>query len=177
MNICSMNNTQPDLPDTGGTCCYGAVIYGPGRCTCWTPVFDLEQAEPDQQLVTWLAAGIEPNTRQRMCHGCAYRPNSPEQSDDPTYLGDHDELERIAREDRFWCHQGMRRPVAWRHPTSVEVPGHPGGYQPPIVNNVPYKADGTPGELCAGWAARHRAVDATRSPRKPGKDGGLPWTT
>lgn len=29
---------------------------------------------------------------------------------------------------------------------------------PPIVNAVPYRADGTPAELCAGWSARSRAL-------------------
>ena len=35
-------------PDAGdGTCCYGSAILGPGHCTCWEPVYNLEQAEPD----------------------------------------------------------------------------------------------------------------------------------
>ena len=34
----------------------------------------------------------------------------------------------------------------------------PGGYDPPIVDSVPYRTDGTPEELCAGWDARRRAL-------------------
>lgn len=37
---------DPELPDTGGGCCIGADVYGPGGCTCWRPVHDLDQADP-----------------------------------------------------------------------------------------------------------------------------------
>lgn len=156
---CHLNDAEPDLPDTGGSCCWGVVVYGPQRCTCWEPVYDLEQASPDPEAARWLAAGIEPSTRRRMCGDCAYRPGSPERSGDETYAGDPEFLEHIAGAgERFWCHQGMRRPVLWRHPSGIEIPGHPGAYRPPKVGGVPYKADGTPGDLCAGWAARGRAL-------------------
>lgn len=156
--------TEGDVfPDAGnGACCMGAAMRGPNSCTCWQPVYDLDQADPDPNAVQLLAGGIEPNTRTQMCVDCAYRPGSPEKSGDPTYQGDGDELERIAREDRFWCHQGTRRPVRWVHPSGVEVPGHPGSYRPPIIGAVPYKADGSPSDLCAGWAARHRALTAPK---------------
>jgi hypothetical protein len=45
-------------------------------------------------------------------------------------------------------------PVAYRHPSGAEIPGHPAGYDPPIVDGVPCKADGTPADLCAGWLLR-----------------------
>lgn len=45
MNLCHLNSPPPDLPDTGGTCCWGAVVYGPEHCTCWTPIYDLAQTE------------------------------------------------------------------------------------------------------------------------------------
>lgn len=62
----------------------------------------------------------------------------------------------------FYCHQGIRKPIAWRHPPSgTEIPGHPGGYDPPIQDGVPYKADGSPAFICAGWLLR-RAKEAER---------------
>lgn len=60
----------------------------------------------------------------------------------------------MATGEPFACHQGMRRPVKWVHPSGAEVLGHPAGYAPPIVDGVPYKADGTPGDLCGGWFLR-----------------------
>lgn len=158
------HDAGPDFPDTGGTCCMGAAIYGPARCTCWKPIYDLEQAEVDKDAVRALAAGVTPTTRDTMCPDCAYRPNSPEKSGDEGYAGDSDTLEGLAaRGDRFWCHTGIRRPVKWVHPSGIEIPGHAGNYMPPIVNNVPYKADGSPAELCAGWDARRRALAASRT--------------
>lgn len=47
----------------------------------------------------------------------------------------------------------MRQPAHWRHPSGAMTPGSPMNYQPPIVDGTPYKADGTPGDLCAGWVA------------------------
>jgi hypothetical protein len=150
----------PDAPDAGeGACCIGAAVYGPERCTCWEPVHDLEQATPDPELVQWLAAGIQPVTRRRMCADCAYRPGSPERTGDKGYQGDAESLHELAAAgERFWCHQGIRRTAAWRHPAGVEAPGSPAAYDPPIVDAVPYRADGTPAELCAGWDARRRAI-------------------
>nr|MDT0660822.1 hypothetical protein [Micromonospora sp. DSM 115978] len=54
----------------------------------------------------------------------------------------------------FWCHQGMRRPFRWEHPDGRTVDGSPDDYQPPTLAGVPFRADGSPGLLCAGWAAR-----------------------
>lgn len=148
-----------NLPDAGGgMCCYGAAVYGPERCTCWEPEYDLEQADPDPTAMALLAAGVQPSTRSRMCGDCAYRPGSPEKRGAPDHDGDPDALEEFAAVSRFWCHQGMRRPVRLRHPSGTAVDGHPAAYAPPVVDAVPYRADGSPGELCAGWAARRRAL-------------------
>jgi hypothetical protein len=152
------------FPPVGdGNCCWGALVRGPESCLCWQPVYDLNQQAPDATAVTLLRAGIEPTTRTTMCGDCAYRPNSPEKNSDPTYNGDPEFLERIARDaERFWCHQGMRRPLKWVHPSGQEIPGSDAAYDPPKakVDNgfVPFKADGTPAELCAGWDARRRAL-------------------
>lgn len=143
-------------------CCYGYMHDGWRGCTCWVPVFNAERQEtPDAEHVRLLAAGIEPNTRGEMCVDCAYRPGSPEKRGDQSYRGDADFLEEIARKgERFWCHQDLLIVTAWRHPSGVEVPGHPGAYMPPIVAGVPYKSDGSSGEVCAGWNARRRALAA-----------------
>lgn len=137
----------PDLPDAGeGGCCYGAAIYGPHRCTCWEPVYDLEQ-----QPVRPGDMGL----RVKMCPDCAFRKNSPERRGDEGYQGDTEFLDGLVMTgEPFACHQGIRRPVAWRHPSGAEIPGHPAGYAPPLHDGKPYKADGTPADLCAGWAAR-----------------------
>ena len=137
------------LPDAGeGTCCEGAAIYGPQRCTCWAPVHDLDQApiQPGMPM---------PPVPVRMCRDCAYRPSSPERTGAAGYAGDSEFLDDlVATRTPFYCHQGIRRVVAHRHPAGVEVPGHAGEYDPPILAGVPYRADGTPALLCAGWLLR-----------------------
>lgn len=55
--------------------------------------------------------------------------------------------------------------MAWRHPAGMRIPADPGrdgDYQPPIVLGVPFRADGQPGLLCAGWAGRD-VIASTRS--------------
>lgn len=159
---------RKDFPDVGlGVCCMGAAMRGPQSCTCWKPIFDLEQVQPSAELARWLAAGITPVTRKRMCAACAYRPNSPERRGDPTYAGTEEGLDELALADRFWCHVGIRRPIAWRHRNGIVLAGHPGDYDPPIINGVPYRADGTPAELCAGWHARRRALLAAERRADP----------
>jgi hypothetical protein len=133
-----------------GFCCEGSAVKGPQYCTCWTPAFSLEQAEP-------VTGG--PGTRGELCQDCAYKPGSPERSGDERYNGDAEFLARIAETgEPFFCHQGIRRAVKLVHPSGAEVGVLPGDYRPPIVDGVPYKADGSPGELCAGWAARRQKV-------------------
>jgi hypothetical protein len=90
-----------------------------------------------------------------MCPDCAFRPGSPERRGEPGYQGTDGELDDfVANGSSFFCHQGIRKPVTLAHPSGAEVAGHPAAYDPPIVGGVPYRADGSPGELCAGWAAR-----------------------
>jgi hypothetical protein len=114
----------------------GSWEEGPRSCTCWEPVYDLKQRHPD---VT-----AEPKTRTGKCDDCAYRENSPERQADPYALVDI---------DVFYCHKGIRRPKEWRHPDGRVRPGDPADYQPPVVNRVPYKANGQPALRCGGWAA------------------------
>lgn len=127
-------------------CCVGALEEGPVGCSCWEPVYDLVQVPPHTHLVA--------GTRHRMCDDCAYRHDSPEHQGDDRY---QENLSDAA--SPFWCHQGMRKPVAWRHPAGITVTVDVDAYTPPVVNGVPYKANGEPGERCAGWAAAHRQPD------------------
>jgi hypothetical protein len=145
--ICGNFGRAVKYPDAGeGMCCYGAAFRGPQGCTCWEEAHDLSQAEP---------VPAQPATRSVACGDCAYRPDSPERRGEEGYAGDADTLDMLTYGDQpFWCHQGMRRVLALRHPSGVSLPGHPGHYDPPVRDRVPYKADGTPGDICAGWAAR-----------------------
>lgn len=124
-------------------CCMGSAEHGPADCTCWEPVYDLEQAEPDRSA--------EPATRAAMCADCAYRPDSPERQGDDRYRPNE-----ATADAPFWCHQGLRKPIAWRHRLGITVECDTDAYAPPVIAGVPYKADGSPGERCAGWAAHHR---------------------
>ena len=137
------------LPDAGsGECCMEAVLDGPQACTCWKPVYRQEQ-EP--------AKAGPSNVQPRPCADCAYRGDSPERNGDDSFSGDWGELEDLAISGRpFYCHAGMRRKERWEHPSGAVVEGHPGDYDPPVIDGVPRKADGSPADLCGGWHARAR---------------------
>ena len=136
-----------ELPEVGfGGCCMGSAAFGPDRCTCWEEVYDLKQRKPRPAA---------PKVRATACADCAYRPDSPERNGAKGYAGDADRLDDLALGDQpFYCHQGIRRAVKLRHPEGVEIDAHPASYRPPMVDRVPYRADGKPAEICAGWAAR-----------------------
>lgn len=155
-----------------GLCCYSKIEYGPERCTCWEPVFDMEQAEPVTERVGMVAGEIPARggqsahprlcdlhetptrsvtVRSKCCHDCAYRAGSPERDGgftEEALLALPAQAHRV-----FACHQGMVRVIRWTHPCGVEVPAGEGDYRPPVIDGVAFKADGTPAELCAGWAA------------------------
>lgn len=141
---------------TGGWCCMGAAEYGFDRCTCWEPVYDLEQS-------TTPRPDIEPGpaTRSEMCVDCAFRPDSPERSGDERYDHADGDLSDLTH---FWCHQGIRKPIAWRHPAGITVTCDVDAYDPPVRiidgEPVPLKADSTPADRCAGFAAYARAREA-----------------
>lgn len=141
----------PEVLNAGkGMCCVAAAEGGALECICWKPVYDTDQQD--------LRPGAPmPESPPRMCGDCAYRPRSPERTGDPAYQGDSEFLHRIAGDGHpFWCHQGMRRPLKWVHPSGAEIPGSPAGYRPPIHGGTPYKADGTAATLCSGWYLLHR---------------------
>jgi len=146
-----------DFPDAtnGIPCCEGYAAYDHSRCTCWEPVYDQEQ----QPYVE----DSKPVARKSPCHDCAYRKGSPERSGEKGYRGDEDELNHIAATGQeFWCHQGMRRPIAYRHPSGMQVPSHPAAYAPEIIviegKPTPLKADGTPACICGGWSGKRKAL-------------------
>jgi hypothetical protein len=141
-----------DDPDQGyGSCCMGAAMQGVDYCTCWEPVFDLEQDQALQE------GPMEQLTK--CCHDCAFRQGSPERDRDGALPYS---IEVTVDEGRgFMCHQGMRRTIAWRHPDGREVPAGDGDYQPPQVKGPPgagraWRADGRPGQLCGGYGAHRR---------------------
>jgi len=129
-------------------CCDGSAMRGLAHCTCWEPVYDVAQTPP----ITDTVAGAMTDK----CHDCAFRPGSPERADE--FM--REELYALPDTGApFWCHQGMRQPHHWRHATlGIEVPGDPADWQPPIIDGIPYLADGHAGNLCAGWLALRLAA-------------------
>ena len=128
--------------DTNGGCCWGDTMAGPEGCTCWQPVFDIDQ-EP-------LDTAAKVTCRPTMCADCAYRPGSPERADTFTEVA---LLNLHAEGELFWCHQGLRAPIQWRHPDGRTVAGSPMDYRPAHHKGVPYQTNGQPAQLCAGWMA------------------------
>lgn len=134
---------HPDADPVG--CCMGEALDGPEGCTCWRPVYEVDQAEPrPPQCNEDLLVQV------RMCGDCAFRKDSPERAD----KWSEDALFDLARGGKpFWCHQGMRRPIRHVHPDGRVVDGDTADWNPPSVQGIPYQADGSPGLLCAGWMA------------------------
>lgn len=146
-SICGGDSSYParvwaeQHPDDFRGCCEGDAIYGPERCTCWTPVYAVEQQPPRPDYV---------QAQTSMCGDCAFRPGSPERDGS---LVEEALYESVRGGTPFWCHSGMRRPLKWMHPDGSEVEGSPDDWAPPIVGSMPYQADGSPALLCAGAVA------------------------
>src|SRR5579871_4574369 len=148
---------EHDYPDVtnGIPCCMGYAAGGPGHCTCWEPIYDQEQQPFNPEAVV--------TSRDSMCHDCAYRKGSPERTGEDGYAGDEDMLEHAVYSGTpFWCHQGVRKIVAYRHPTGAEIPAHAAAYGWLIktINGraTPLKADGTPADICGGWCKKRLKV-------------------
>lgn len=141
--------TEDDADALAAGCCMGQAVYGVRRCTCWEPVYDCDQAEP----VLPVPAGsitVRPGGR---CGDCAFRKDSPERAE----LWSEEELLGLAvAGEPFWCHDGMRRPAFYEHPKLGRVSGSTADWRPPQLSGVPFKRDGSPGFLCAGWAQEVR---------------------
>ena len=141
----------PDVTD-GEPCCYGYAIHGPGRCTCWRPVHDLPQRK---------VKPAKPAVRARCCGDCAFRPDSPERNGVEGYQNNSQaEIDALVQGSAtFFCHQGTRRIIAYEHePTGATIDAPPADYDPPIMNNVPYKANGKPQDICAGLCAARKRI-------------------
>lgn len=142
----------PDVGDLG--CCYGSAVYGPARCTCWVPVYDQQQLPPR----TDEPSGVMP----AMCSTCAFRPGSPERTGYAKAMHGAEDLDRLVAERQpFWCHDGLLAPVAYLHPPTMSwlVLTDDQQFHPPQQRDAwgvptPYRVDGSPGDLCGGWAAR-----------------------
>lgn len=132
-------------PDDALRGCCDGEIQDPELCVCWVPEYDLEQAPARPP-----AGPGDLEIAAAMCGDCAFRPDSPERADDWTAEA---LMELPATGRPFYCHTGIRRPARWRHPDGRVVDGAPDDYQPLIVASLPYRADGQPALLCAGWAA------------------------
>lgn len=142
----SRDHGFPDVGNGDAPCCMGSAVYGPGRCTCWAPVYDLEQQEPRP-------GQMQPRTK--CCGDCAFRMGSPERSGDSRMAhSSPGELEQlVGGSGTFACHVGMRRVIAWRHPSGAQIEAESGCYAPPILAGVAYRADGRPADVCAGLTA------------------------
>lgn len=132
-------------PDDDRPPCCWASMHDPERCSCWQPVYDVDQAPPRPPN-----RPEDLHARPRMCGDCAYRPGSPERSD-PLLVDEL--LDLPAGHTPFWCHDGMRRPIRWEHPDGRTIAGDPADWHPAMHSGIPYQADGSPAMLCAGWAA------------------------
>lgn len=140
---------HPD--DDGVGCCWGDVQNGAEGCRCWVPIYDAEQAVPVPP-----ASPDDIQIQKRMCGDCAFRKGSPERTDE----WKDEALLSLAEEGTpFYCHEDMRRPVRWEHPDGRVIDGSTDDWQPPIIRGLPYRIDGRPGLLCAGWAARAARAD------------------
>lgn len=150
---------QADPENPMNWCCYGAAVNeSPRYCTCWEPTYSEPRAEPVEGVLQTIAPA--------QCVDCAYRHDSAEWLDDD----ERENLVSLARgRGVFTCHQGMAYIVSWRHPTTgmvVEAPPDAVGSVntwAPLYRDAetPCKADGTPADLCHGWAAR-RLLEARR---------------
>lgn len=136
-------------PDDSTGCCWGEVLGGQERCSCWTPVYAAEQAAPRPP-----ADPADIGVMDAQCGDCAFRRDSPERSGPVGVISEPALLELPVTGAPFWCHHGMRRPAYWIHPDGRRVDGSPHDWHPPAVNGIPYQTDGAPGLLCHGWVTR-----------------------
>lgn len=133
---------DPSVPAALLGCCMGATV-DLADCTCWVPIFATEQAAPRPP-----ASADDLQVGPKMCGDCAFRKGSPERSSE----WEEEALFGLAASGTpFWCHAGMRKPIRWEHPAGLTVDGDPDDWMPPMLHGVPYRNDGQPALLCAGW--------------------------
>lgn len=144
-----IESLSPEAQEPFQSCCYGAAIYGPARCTCWTPEYDRPQSDATDAAAPEII---------KCCGDCAYRADSPERSGVSGYACSAEaegELPDVARGGFFFCHQGMRRVVAYVHSETgfrADI-DHGDDYAPGSHEGRPILANGDYAPLCAGFAA------------------------
>lgn len=152
--LCGPRGTGLPPIDPDGACCWTAVQTEGTDCSCWEPIYS---ATPTRDV----QAG-PPAVRDSMCHDCAYRPGSPERTEQGGGQLDVD------RRRPFVCHQGM--PVllgytvpSWQGNDGVWQTGafcvvarlvHDRDNFGPITRGpTAWKTDGTLADVCGGWAS------------------------
>jgi hypothetical protein len=136
----------------GLLCCMAAATTGGEHCTCWQPVLAARDDGGLQLVVEQAEIQAGPScARRSACDDCAYRNGSPERLEAGGDLPDY------GTRDPFYCHDGMPLVVAWLHPSGAlrrdRIEAGKADYHPRIRSTTPYRTDGRPGVLCAGWAA------------------------
>lgn len=130
------------------SCCLGGAMAGVVGCTCWAVTYSAWRSEPVQ-------VG-EVQTRATRCADCACRKDSPESRGVGDYQNKPAEFSVLVSAGvRFYCHEGMPAQSGHRHEdgreSAMPLPHH--NYRPRVRRDgVPTKADGTPADICAGWA-------------------------
>ena len=151
-----------DFPDVtnGVPCCMGYAANGHRSCTCWEPIYNGEQLPYDGASL--------PSEGSKCCYDCAYRKGSPERQGEKGYKGDEEYLNDLPQSsDTFFCHQGARKILKWRHENGTEIEAHPASYRPEIVTidgeSFPLRLDGSAQNVCAGFCAKRKAFFRDKS--------------
>lgn len=145
--MCGFGTNTPPPAELEEPCCMTAAATDMEDCLCWKPVRDKRRQQPKEG----------PNeVRARMCEDCAYRPDSPERA---AIGGDVPYFDSRAP---FFCHQGVPLVLSYRHPSGAVRDAEPGDYDPFRAKDRIFRANGQPGQLCAGWAAANRLPRGAR---------------
>lgn len=143
-HVCGAPTSALPAPDKDSPCCWTAAETDGKACECWEEIY---WPPPTPDILAGPMA-----TRTRLCHDCAYRPGSPERAEE-----DGEQLDAVLYQP-FTCHQGMPVLVGYRHPQidglSMLARGlHDRDNFGPVTRGAQaWKANGSPAELCAGWA-------------------------
>lgn len=142
------------MDSAGRSCCYGAAMGGPERCTCWTSTYDGEQAPWDGSL---------PQVRSSCCGDCASLPGSPERTKDDGAVWATVQRQATDGGAVFFCHRGEHGAQMRRRLCSVnDVDGRVSepecdDYRPGQVDHergmFRLLLDGSAAPVCAAWAA------------------------
>jgi hypothetical protein len=159
--VCGSRWLPDDIPDASSDqdpCCAGRALDGPRGCECWVEVFSGPQA-PIRPGLPPVPDPLRPCQPGPHDGGCAYLPHSPEKQGTPGYGADAGDLDRLAAEGQpFYCHTGMVYLIGLAHPSGASYSPKLGDFRPVIKDGVPYRANGQPGFVCAGWLLRRHTL-------------------